>query len=91
MPGQALGQKNTGFIIWIGLTYMTPSPPSLVTSTPSGTTLSTPENWRGGEKQFKAMLVMQYECQGLGTVKLLVGIRHKTLLKVQSCITAIEG
>ena len=22
--GQALGQKNTGFIIWLGLTYMTP-------------------------------------------------------------------
>ena len=22
--GQSLGQKNTGFIIWLGLTYMTP-------------------------------------------------------------------
>ena len=22
--GQALGQKNTGFIIWLGLNYMTP-------------------------------------------------------------------
>jgi BASS family bile acid:Na+ symporter len=29
--GQALGQKNTGFIIWLGLTYMTP-----VTSVPGG-------------------------------------------------------
>ncbi len=23
-PGQALGQKNTGFLIWLGYTYMTP-------------------------------------------------------------------
>ena len=45
---------------------------------------------RANQQQFKAMLVMQYECQGLGTVKLLVGIRHKTLLKVQYCITALE-
>ena len=36
------------------------------------------------------MLVMQYECPGIGTVKLLVGVRHKTLLKVQYCITALE-
>ena len=45
---------------------------------------------RRNQKQFKAMLVMQYECPGIGTVKLLVGIRHKTLLKVQYCITALE-
>ena len=37
-----------------------------------------------------AMLVMQYDCPGIGSVKLLVGIRHKTLLKVQYCITALE-
>ncbi len=48
-----------------------------------------PEN-RANQKQFKAMLVMQYDCQGLGRVKLLVGIRHKTMLKVQYCITALE-
>ena len=23
-PGQALGQKNTGFLIWLGYNYMTP-------------------------------------------------------------------
>ena len=45
---------------------------------------------RANQKQFKAMLVMQYDCQGLGRVKLLVGIRHKTMLKVQYCITALE-
>ena len=45
---------------------------------------------RSNQQQFKAMLVMRYECQGLGIIKLLVGIRHKTLLKVQYCITALE-
>ena len=45
---------------------------------------------RSNQQQFKAMLVMQYDCPGIGCVKLLVGIRHKTLLKVQYCITALE-
>lgn len=45
---------------------------------------------RSNQQQFKAMLVMHYECPGIGRVKLLVGIRHKTLLKVQYCITALE-
>ena len=36
------------------------------------------------------MLVMQYDSPGIGRVKLLVGIRHKTLLKVQYCITSME-
>lgn len=45
---------------------------------------------RNNQMQFKAMLIMTYECPGIGQVKLLVGIRHKTLLKVQYCITALE-
>ena len=45
---------------------------------------------RSNQRQFKAMIVMQHECPGIGQVKLLVGIRHKTLLKVQYCITALE-
>ncbi len=45
---------------------------------------------RDNQKQFQAMLVMQYDCPGIGTVKLLVGIRQKSLLKVQYCITALE-
>lgn len=45
---------------------------------------------RSNQQQFKAMLVMLYDCPGIGTVKLLVGIRHKTLLKIQYCITALE-
>lgn len=45
---------------------------------------------RANQKQFQAMLVMQYDCPGIGAVKLLVGIRQKSLLKVQYCITALE-
>lgn len=45
---------------------------------------------RRNQQQFKAMLTMYYNCPGIGGVKLLVGIRHKTLLKVQYCITALE-
>ena len=45
---------------------------------------------RRNQQQFKAMLVMQYDSPGIGRVKLLVGIRHKTLLKVQYCITSME-
>ena len=45
---------------------------------------------RNNQQQFKAMLIMQYDCPGIGLVKLLVGVRHKTLLKVQYCITALE-
>ena len=45
---------------------------------------------RANQQKFKAMLVMQYDCPGIGKVKLLVGIRHKSLLKIQYCITAME-
>lgn len=46
---------------------------------------------RHNQRQFKAMIVMLYDCPGIGKVKLLVGVRHKTLLKVQYCITSIEA
>ena len=46
---------------------------------------------RANQKKFQAMLVMQYDCPGIGTVKLLVGIRQKSLLKVQYCITTLEA
>lgn len=45
---------------------------------------------RANQKQFQAMLIMQYDCPGIGVVKLLVGIRKKTLLKIQYCITTLE-
>jgi len=45
---------------------------------------------RDNQLSFKAMLIMEHNCPGIGPVKLTVGIRHKTLLKVQYCITAID-
>jgi len=45
---------------------------------------------RDNQLAFKAMLIMEHKCPGIGPVKLTVGIRHKTLLKVQYCITSID-
>ena len=45
---------------------------------------------RDNQLSFRAMLIMEHKCPGIGRVKLTVGVRHKTLLKVQYCITAIE-
>lgn len=45
---------------------------------------------RSNQQQFRTMLVMQYDCPGIGKVKLLVGVRHRTLLKIQYCITALD-
>jgi len=45
---------------------------------------------RDNQKSFKAMIIMEYNNPGIGSVKLTVGIRHRSLLKVQYCITAIE-
>lgn len=45
---------------------------------------------RENQKSFKAMMIMEYFNPGIGKVKLTVGIRHHSLLKVQYCITAIE-
>lgn len=42
------------------------------------------------QKQFEKMIVMHYECVGIGVVKLTVGVRRRTHEKVQYCITALE-
>ena len=42
------------------------------------------------QKPFEKMIVMHYECVGIGTVKMTVGIRRRTHEKVQYCITAME-
>ena len=36
------------------------------------------------------MLIMQYHCPGIGTVKMTVGVKRKTHEKVQYCITALD-
>ena len=45
----------------------------------------------GNQKPFEHMLIMQYECVGIGTVKMTVGVRRRTHEKVQYCITAFEA
>ena len=44
----------------------------------------------GNQKQFEKMIVMHYECVGIGVVKMTVGVRRRTHEKVQYCITALE-
>ena len=36
------------------------------------------------------MLIMKYDCVGIGIVKMTVGVRRRTHEKVQYCITALE-
>ena len=45
---------------------------------------------KDNQNKFRAMIVMTYTCPGIGAVKLTVGVEHKTLIKTQYCITAIE-
>ena len=42
------------------------------------------------QKTFEKMIVMEYECVGIGLVKMTVGVRRRTHEKVQYCITALE-
>ena len=42
------------------------------------------------QKKFRSMIIMNYLCPGIGLVKLTVGVEHKTFIKTQYCITAIE-
>ena len=44
----------------------------------------------GNQKPFDKMIVMKYECVGIGEVKMTVGVRRRTHQKVQYCITALE-
>lgn len=43
------------------------------------------------QSMFKQMIIMEHCCPGIGRVKMTVGIRRKTLDKIQYCITAIEA
>lgn len=44
----------------------------------------------GNQKPFEKMIIMEYECVGIGKVKMTVGIRRRTHEKVQYCITTLE-
>lgn len=50
-----------------------------------------PTKTNGNQKPFEKMIVMNYDCPGIGTVKMTVGVRRGNHEKVQYCITAIEG
>jgi hypothetical protein len=43
------------------------------------------------QKPFEKMMIMEYELNGIGKVKMTVGIRRRTKEKVQYCITAISS
>lgn len=49
-----------------------------------------PTKQNSNQKQFEKMIVMAYDCPGIGTVKMTVGIKRRTHEKVQYCITAME-
>ena len=42
------------------------------------------------QKPFDKMIIMSYQCPGIGEVKMTVGVRRRTHEKVQYCITALE-
>ena len=51
-------------------------------------TVNSKEN--GNQKPFEKMIIMKYDCVGIGVVKMTVGVRRRTHEKVQYCITALE-
>ena len=51
-------------------------------------TVKSKEN--GNQKPFEKMIIMRYDCVGIGVVKMTVGVRRRTHEKVQYCITALE-
>ena len=44
----------------------------------------------GNQKPFEKMIVMKYDCVGIGVIKMTVGVRRRTHEKVQYCITALK-
>ena len=45
---------------------------------------------RSNQSKFQAMIEMEHDCPGVGMVKLMVGVRLQTHIKIQYCITAID-
>jgi hypothetical protein len=45
---------------------------------------------RSNQAKFQAMIEMEHNCPGVGRVKLMVGVRLQTHIKIQYCITAID-
>ena len=45
---------------------------------------------RSSQAKFQAMIEMEHNCPGVGDVKLMVGVKWHTHIKIQYCITAIN-
>ena len=45
---------------------------------------------RSNQSKFQAMIEMQHDCPGVGMVKLMVGVKLRTHIKIQYCITSID-
>ena len=45
---------------------------------------------RASQSKFQAMIEMEHDCPGVGKVKLMVGVKLRTHIKIQYCITAID-
>lgn len=45
---------------------------------------------RTSQSKFQAMIEMGHDCPGVGKVKLTVGVKLRTHIKIQYCITAID-
>ncbi|MBR3745034.1 MAG: hypothetical protein IKN31_08065 [Bacteroidales bacterium] len=45
---------------------------------------------RTSQSKFQAMIEMEHDCPGVGRVKLTVGVKLRTHIKIQYCITAID-
>lgn len=45
---------------------------------------------RNSQSKFQAMIEMEHNCPGVGKVKLTVGVKLRTHIKIQYCITAID-
>lgn len=43
------------------------------------------------QKPFERIMIMEYELTEIGRIKMTVGVRRRTLEKVQYCITAISS
>ena len=46
---------------------------------------------KSNQNKFESMLRMEYQCVGIGLIKLLVGVKRSDKTKVQYCITVIEA
>lgn len=42
------------------------------------------------QKPFEKIIIMRYDCIGIGVIKMTVGVRRRTHEKVQYCITALK-